>query len=167
MPVLRSFAPEQETGQTVRPPSAGPSGSVPGRALLLSGAALAIPLLSLWYEPELASDELGILLWLPALVPAFLLTYYRGWRGASLALAAGMVVLTLGEVLVSVRDVADPDYRVPLVLVVLLVGVSLGVGWVGELLHRARREAAATALVDPDTGMPNRRHLTVFLDAAF
>jgi diguanylate cyclase (GGDEF)-like protein len=167
MSVLRSTSPEPGTGQTLRPLAAGPSGSVPTRALALSAAALAIPLLSQWYEPELATDQLGILLWLPVLVPAFLLTYYRGWRGASLALAAGMAVLTAGQVLAAARDSSEPDWRLPLVLVALLVGVSLGIGWVGELLHRARREAAATALIDRETGMPNRRHLTVFLDAAF
>jgi diguanylate cyclase (GGDEF)-like protein len=134
---------------------------------VLSAAALAIPLLSQWYEPQLVGDQLGILLWLPVLVPAFLLTYYRGWRGASLALAAGMVVLTIGQVIAAARDAGEPDWRLPLVLVALLVGVSLGIGWVGELLHRARHDASATALIDRETGMPNRRHLTVFLDAAF
>ena len=31
-----------------------------------------------------ADEQVGMLLWLPALVPAFLLTYYRGWRGVAL-----------------------------------------------------------------------------------
>jgi diguanylate cyclase (GGDEF)-like protein len=167
MSALRTSDPESGTPPPLRPRAAEPSGAVPLRALALSAATLAIPLVSLWYEPELSGDQLGILVWLPVLVPAFLLTYYRGWGGASLALAAGMAVLTFAQVVAAVRDAADPDWRLPLVLVVLIMGVSLGIGWVGELLHRARLDAAATALVDRDTGMPNRRHLTVFLDAAF
>ena len=54
-----------------------------------------------------------------------------------------------------------------LALVATLLGVSLGIGWVGELLHRARREAEAMALTDPLTGLANRRHLAVFIEAAF
>ena len=156
-------------GHRADPPPArrGPLRVGPRPRARAVGRALAIPLVSQWYEPELVSDQLGILLWLPVLVPAFLLTYYRGWRGASLALAAGMVVLTIGQVIAAVRDATEPDWRLPLVLVALLVGVSLGIGWVGELLHRARHDASATALIDRETGMPNRRHLTVFLDAAF
>lgn len=167
MSVLRSSAPDQGAGPPLRPLAAGPTGSVPGRALVLSGASLAVPLLAQWYEPQLVGEQIGILLWLPALVPAFLLTYYRGWRGASLAIAVGMTALTVGQVIAATRQATEPDWRVALVLVALLVGVSMGIGWVGELLHRARHEAAATALIDRETGMPNRRHLTVFLDAAF
>ena len=55
---------------------------VPARALLLSGSALAIPLVSEWYQPGLATEQFGLLLWLPSLVPAFLLTYSHGDGGA-------------------------------------------------------------------------------------
>ena len=54
-----------------------------------------------------------------------------------------------------------------LVLVAMLMGVSLEIGWVGELLHRARQEAEGMALVDREAELPNRRHLGVLLDAAF
>ena len=39
--------------------------------------------------------DVELLMWLTALIPAFLLTFYKGWRGVSLSLALGMVVLTL------------------------------------------------------------------------
>jgi hypothetical protein len=37
---------------------------------------------------ELAVGEQEPLLWLMALAPAFLLAFYRGWRGASVALGS-------------------------------------------------------------------------------
>ncbi|MSR37069.1 MAG: diguanylate cyclase [Gemmatimonadetes bacterium] len=144
-----------------------PDAPVPVRALLISAAALAVPLLSPWYQPELAGEQLGVLLWLPSLVPAFLLTYYRGWRGASLALAVGMALLAFSQVALALRGGADPNWTVLLALIAALVGISLGIGWVGELLHRARREAENMALMDPLTGIANRRHLAVFIEAAF
>jgi diguanylate cyclase (GGDEF)-like protein len=134
---------------------------------MLSAAALVLPLLAQWFAPGLDIDEVGVLVWLPSLLPAFLLTYYRGWRGASVAIAVGMAALTLSQVVIAARRAASPDWPVILVLIVVLVSVSLGVGWVGELLHRARRVAEQRALVDPVTGIPNRRHLVPFLEAAY
>ena len=62
---------------------------VPARSLLLSLAALMIPLVATLTETvakaDLVGEELEMLIWLPALLPAFLLTYYRGWSGASVA----------------------------------------------------------------------------------
>jgi diguanylate cyclase (GGDEF)-like protein len=60
-----------------------------------------------------------------------------------------------------------PEWPFLLVLVVLWMGICLGVGWVGELLHRARRQASAVAFLDPLTGLPNRGHLRLFLDFTF
>jgi diguanylate cyclase (GGDEF)-like protein len=139
---------------------------VPFRALLISVAALAIPLFATPLAGE-SLQEYEILLWLPALVPAFLLTYYRGWGGASLALAAAMATLAMAQVGLSLFRAQPPDWQILLIVVLVWVGVSLGIGWFGELLHRARRQAEAEAFRDPLTGLPNRGHLRVFLDTAF
>ena len=48
--------------------------------------------------PEWLERDGALLVGLPALLPAFLLTYHRGWQGASLALAAGMAVLALTQI---------------------------------------------------------------------
>ncbi len=166
----RRFRMDEERAQgDILPPlhRGTPDAPVPLRALLLSAAALAVPLVSGWYAPELVDQQLGVLLWLPSLVPAFLLTYYRGWRGASVALAVGMAMLAFSQVALSIRGGGAPNWTVLLGLVAALVGISLGIGWVGELLHRARREAEGMALTDPLTGIANRRHLAVFMEAAF
>jgi diguanylate cyclase (GGDEF)-like protein len=149
------------------PPEVGwtHSAGVPPRALVISVAALAVPLLG----SSLAGDALEqyeILIWLPALVPAFLLTYYRGWGGASLALAAAMATLTLSQVAVSLLRTEPWPWPVLLTVVLLCVVVCLGAGWIGELLHQARRKAEAEALRDPLTRLANRGHVNLFLDTA-
>ena len=68
---------------------------IPTVILLVSFVALSVPVLAAVFLPRLAAADLGLLAWLTALVPAFLLSYYRGWHGASLALALGMAVLVL------------------------------------------------------------------------
>jgi diguanylate cyclase (GGDEF)-like protein len=50
--------------------------------------------------------------------------------------------------------------------VLLCVVVSLGAGWIGELLHQARRKAEAEALRDPLTRLANRGHVNLFLETA-
>lgn len=147
---------------------------VPTRALFISILALCVPLTITTLAPELLGGEYDLLIWLPALVPAFLLTYYRGWGGASFALAAGMATLVLSQVGISLMSAraggeaaVGPDWEFILILVLVWVFVCLGVGWFGELLLRARRRAEAVALRDPLTGLPNRGHLRLFLDTAF
>ena len=68
---------------------------VPIRALVLSLGSLAVPVGVVLVFPDWAQDESGVLIWLTALVPAFLFAYYRGLRGVALALAGGMAVLVL------------------------------------------------------------------------
>src|SRR5687767_11660078 len=94
--------------------------AVPLRALALSAGALALPLAAQWFAPGLETDEIGMLVWLPSLVPAFLLTYYRGWRGASIAIAVGMAALTLSQVVFAARRAESPDWPVILGLLVVL-----------------------------------------------
>lgn len=57
---------------------------VPLRALVISILALAVPVTGALAFPE-TLGEYGAILWLSALVPAFLWAYYRGWRGVSTA----------------------------------------------------------------------------------
>ena len=141
------------------------TGQVPFRALVISIATLSVPLVASFLGGE-ALSEYEILIWLPALVPAFLLTYYRGWGGASLALAAAMATLTLSQVVISLIHAQPWPWQVLLTVVALVVLVCLGIGWIGELLHRAKRQAEAEALRDPLTRLANRGHVNLFLDTA-
>lgn len=117
---------------------------VPPRALVLSIAALAVPVIAtLWMSTSLGDYD--ALLWLLALVPAFLLAYYRGWRGVATALAAGMAALSVTHMAATWqgRDLANGAFL--LAVVGVFVAVSLGIGLVSELLKRERELALQRA----------------------
>lgn len=155
---------------TAQPPDAivgaHPTG-VPPRALALSLAALTVPLVASATFPAWVEREGALLIWLPALLPAFLLTYHRGWRGASLALTGAMATLALAQAEIILLDLATPSWTSVFGIVALIVTVSLGVGWVTELLHRERAAAESSALTDALTGLPNRRHASILLEAGW
>jgi len=139
---------------------------IPGRALLISVLALSVPVAqTLWFGGP--SDQPDALLWLLALIPAFLLAYYRGWRGASTALALGMVLLT-GTNLIAVWLGHWPaSWSMLLWVTVVLAAVALAAGWLSELLHRQRAAAERLALTDDLTGIWNRRRARMVLEQAF
>ena len=143
---------------------AAPPPRVPLRALIISLAALAVPAIAALLFSEFLG-QYGPLLWLLLLVPAFLLAYYRGWRGVATALAAGMATLSTTQVVTSWMGIAVPDLLLGVVVVYL--AIALGVGWLAESLHRDREEVEDMALTDTLTGLPNRRHALVFLENEF
>lgn len=140
---------------------------VPPQALLLSLGAMAVPVVSAFNAPSWMEGDVEVLMWLTALLPAFVLTYYKGWRGVSLALAGGMLVLTATQIILLLQGTAEPNWRMLLGVLVVFVAVSLGLGYFSELLDRERARAESRALTDALTGLPNRRHAAVFLEAAF
>lgn len=140
---------------------------VPIRALALSLGALAVPVAAVLVFPGWAQDEQGVLIWLTSLVPAFLLAYYRGLRGVALAVAGGMAVLSLTQVAVLLLGKTAPNWYFLLAVVAVYVGICIALAVFAEILHRERRAAEALALVDALTGLPNRRHAEVTLDAQF
>lgn len=140
---------------------------IPLRALWLSFAALSIPVSSSLFFPEWAGEDSGLLIWLTALIPGFLLTYYRGWAGASLALAMGMAALVLTQVSLGLAGIEVQNWALLFGIVFAYLAIILAIGWVTELLHIERRKAESLALTDALTGMPNRRHSVVFVESAF
>jgi diguanylate cyclase (GGDEF)-like protein len=141
--------------------------SIPFRVFVLSFGALFIPVSVAVLFPAWTAADAGLLIWLTALVPAFILTYYRGWSGAAVALAMGMAVLALTNVALLLAGIRVANWGLLTGIIVVFLGTSLGIGWVTELLHVERRRAEQLALTDTLTGMSNRRHAVVFLEAAF
>ncbi len=139
---------------------------IPRRALVLCLAALAVPVLYtlFWTGP---SSDAEPLLWLLALVPAFLLAYYRGWRGAATALAFGMVLLTITQLIVVWRGGPLANWSVLFWTTTAFLAIGLAMGWGSELMHRGRAEAERMALTDDLTGIWNRRRVRMFLEAQF
>lgn len=140
---------------------------VPPRALALSLAALAIPVATVASMPDWTSTGAGMLIWLTALIPAFLLSYYRGLRGVAVALSGGMAVITATQVSVVLFQIAEPNWTLLGAIVAAYLGVSIGIAVLAELLLKERRAAEALALVDRLTGLPNRRHLEDALEREF
>lgn len=140
---------------------------LPLRALVTSVGAMATPILASVIDPEWMTSPAGEIVWLTALVPAFLLAYYKGWRGASLALALGMATLTSAHVALLLTGGPEPNWPLLLAVVVVYIGTCLGLGAFADLLHRARRDAEEQALTDVLTGLPNRRQAMMVLERAF
>ena len=84
---------------------------VPPRAVVISAAAFGVPMFAALGAPE-ALGEYGALLWLLAVIPAFLLAYHRGWRGAATALAFGMASLSVTQVVATAMNIELPRHSV-------------------------------------------------------
>ncbi|MEJ2538577.1 MAG: diguanylate cyclase [Gemmatimonadota bacterium] len=138
--------------------------TLPLRVLALSAAALAVPAGGALLFSQ-ALGEYGALLWLLGLVPAFLLAYYRGWRGVATAIAAGMAVLSITQALASWRLTLVPDMLLGVVIAYL--AIAMAVGLLAEYMHRDRSVVEDMAFTDLLTRLPNRRHADVFLGNEF
>src|SRR5688572_16615261 len=114
---------------------------VPRRALALSLAALAVPVAAAAWVPDWSNTNVGMLIWLTALIPAFLLAYYRGLAGVAIALAGGMAVITATQFSVVAFDIADPNWTLLIAIVVVYLAVSVGIAGLAEILRRERRAA--------------------------
>jgi diguanylate cyclase (GGDEF)-like protein len=144
-----------------------PEKAVPMFALAISLAALAVPVAVALSFPGWSSHGPGMLIWFSALIPAFLLAYYRGVRGVAVALVVGMVVIAATQLIVVALGITEPDWSFLTGIALVLLMVAVGIGVFAELLIRENRNAFAMALMDPQTKMPNRRHLEILLEREF
>lgn len=90
--------------------------------------------------------QYAAMLWLLALVPAFLLAYYRGWRGVATALAGGMAMLSITHVVGYLLGQTMPDRPFVFLVVAAYIGIAIGIGRLVEVLRdaAAQRRAAET-----------------------
>lgn len=130
----------------------------PLRALVLSIVSLIAAALVSLLLSEVGGEASGFV-WILALVPVFLLAYYRGWKGAAVAAAAAMVCLTAVHFLeMEILDTAV-DWRFLGAATVLLIAITLGAGVLSERLHTQKVLALEMAYRDPLTHLANRRLL--------
>ncbi len=113
-----------------------PRRTPPARALVISLLALLVAGVAGWASLGRSTEYFG-LVWVLALVPPFLLSFYRGWSGAVLALVGGMIVLTAVELGGGGLLQGQVDWWVYGSVAVSLIVVSLGAGVTTEFLHRA------------------------------
>lgn len=138
---------------------------VPPRALVISILCLVVPMGLT--ATGVGGDDMADLIWLAALVPAFLLSYHRSWFGAAAALALGMVAITLTHAVLLATGQPPLSPEVMLWTTGALVVVGLGAGTMATMLHHSKGEAERMALADPGTGLPNRRRALLHLEKAF
>lgn len=136
---------------------------IPIRAAVITVAALAVPFVDSTFYAS-SPDPASALLWLLALVPAFLLAYYRGWRGIATSLAAGMAVLSVSVAILLIRG-STVDHELLLPVVASYITIALAIGWLSDLLHVDRATAELMALTDDLTKLPNRRRARMFLES--
>ncbi len=133
---------------------------IPARAVVFSAAALAIPFAASQWAPEAFASPL---IWLVALIPAFMLAYYRGWGGVATALAAAMATIAISNIVLVWRGIWVNDLTL-LIVISIYIAICLAVGWLSEALHASRERAELVALTDELTTLPNRRHVRMFLE---
>jgi diguanylate cyclase (GGDEF)-like protein len=128
---------------------------------------MAVPVVAVFSFPDSTTTGVGTLIWLTALIPAFLLAYYRGLRGVAVALAGGMAVITATQVSVAAFEITEPNWSLLFGIVTVYLVVSVGIALLAEALRSERRSAEDLALVDRLTGLPNRRRLDIALESSF
>ena len=149
-----------------RPGVAEAETRVPPRALAISLAALVVAGLAAIVWPS-SLDQLAGLVWLLALVPAFLFAYYRGWEGATTGLLVAMILMIAIEIVPALVVGTEVDWRIAGGVAVVFIAASLGLGGIAELLRQQKTSALQLAFHDTLTGLPNRRMLELFLAPHF
>ncbi|MCI0437250.1 MAG: GGDEF domain-containing protein [Gemmatimonadetes bacterium] len=136
---------------------------MPRSAAALCFVALLIPAFAtLAFPEELAGHE--FLVWLVLLIPAFLLAYFRGWRGVATALAAGMATLVGVQITLAMLGRSFSNWPILVAVIIAYVLITLGIGFLSDRLHEERMRAEELALTDELTNLPNRRHVRLILD---
>jgi diguanylate cyclase (GGDEF)-like protein len=139
---------------------------VPPKALVLSALALVTAVVGSLLWPD-SVGEYSALIWLLAIVPAFLFAYYKGWPGATAVLISAMILLAVLDVGLSLLTAGDIAWWIVGAVTVVLIAVSLGAGLISDAHRRQTSEALKLAYADPLTGLPNRRVLQMFLSREF
>jgi signal transduction histidine kinase len=121
-----------------------PRPSVPLRALGVSTLAMtgALTTSLLWPESVLNQQILAAVL---ALIPAFLLAYYRHWPAVSVLLAVGIVGLCTLHLVSLFWHLSFGTSPLTLILAAPYVAIALGAGWFGEV-RRSAAQLRATRL---------------------
>lgn len=143
-----------------------PRPPIPRFAVTLSLVAVVVPMAA----ELLLNDLIGhcqALVWLLALIPSFLLAYYRGWAGAATALAVGMAALSLTQIWILLTVGYVESWPLVLIVVVVFCAITIANGLTTERLHGQRADAELLALTDELTNLPNRRFAERFLDREF
>ncbi|MDX1675979.1 MAG: hypothetical protein R3314_14385 [Longimicrobiales bacterium] len=107
--------------------------AVPARALVLSSLALTIPIVDVLTGGG-APDKFEALVWMSALLPAFLLAHYRHWTSMAVCLAFAVLGLTAVQFYLMVTGQTLPPW--PYVLAA--IGAIFALSVLATVIERAR-----------------------------
>ena len=133
-----------------------------GGSLVL--AAIAVASAFLFPERDIG---LGVLIWITAVIPAFLLAYARGLGGAAVALASGMAAIAAIEAATAAAETGEIGASLPAANGGLYLGVAIGMLVLVEMLHREKTKSSESALVDRLTGLPTRQYANMAVEQEF
>lgn len=139
---------------------------IPRTAFAASLLVAMVAIGSAFLFPERGTG-LDVLIWITALIPAFLLAYFRGLGRAAVTLAASMATIAALQAVIAFLSAGETSDSLPPATPAPYLGVLVGMLVLVEFLHRERRAADATALVDPISGLPNRRYVDMAIQQEF
>ena len=138
----------------------------PATALVLSGLVLTVTATASVVWPE-SIRGYPSLVWVLAVIPAFLLAYYKRWHGSAISLGMATMLVVVLEAGSSLATTSAITWWLSGIVVVVLIAVSLGAGFVSDTHRRHALDAFKLANADPQTGLPNRRVLEILLEKEF
>ncbi|MCI0434046.1 MAG: PAS domain S-box protein [Gemmatimonadetes bacterium] len=127
-------------------------------------AAVTIPVAAALIMPP-GQPALVAISWLCLLVPVCITAYRKGWPG--LASAAGIAFLLIGSTTIGAMAAGRPTDSIVLTAMILPPSMLIAGVAAVRLGLRRRMRGLIHALVDPLTGLPNRRHAELFLEREF
>jgi diguanylate cyclase (GGDEF)-like protein len=139
---------------------------VPRRTLLVCALAFIVPLLATWLMPQ-PEPWFELMVWLPAILPAQLMAYFRGLRGSAATLAAGVTVFVVAQLTRPGVAVSQEYWFFLISLLCVYIVLSLAAGLMADALRSERRQAEQLGLTDPLTLLPNRRYADIMLNKEF
>jgi diguanylate cyclase (GGDEF)-like protein len=139
---------------------------VPATALVLSGLVLTVTATASVVWPE-SIRGYPSLAWVLAVIPAFLLAYYKRWHGSAISLGMATMLVVVLEAGSSLATTSAIRWWLSGIVVVVLIAVSLGAGFVSDAHRRHALDAFKLANADPQTGLPNRRVIEILLEKEF
>ena len=139
----------------------------PPHVLVLAILCWMVPVSVALGVPKLTGEAHAAALWLPALLPIFLLAFHGGWTGGAVAGVGGFLSLLAATVLSATAEGAAVPVRSLIPGVLFIGSASAGAAFLAYRFRRALEAAHRSALTDPGTGLPNRRHGMLHMRRAF
>lgn len=140
---------------------------VPASAAAVAVLGLGVAIVASWRWPG-ALEDLGVLVWMLAVLPFLLLAHFKAWRRIAAVLAVALVALAVIQfVLIQWLGMAPPDSLTLGFVVVSMIAFSFCLGLLSQSRLNQRASTLYIAAGDPLTGLHSPDALRFFLDRCF